>query len=159
VADQGSSNGSEFFKKDGGLAMSIITPTREYIAKIESTGLTQEPKQLSVTYRHRPAEATSVVWQQVDDILRHSLESLGFKQPDNLVTREQNIVPKPIDMVVVAPGIILCASEYKERFGGIELDEYRKRMSPEVFEVFVRYIGSIPGRSTLDVGTITAIPE
>jgi hypothetical protein len=139
--------------------MSVTTPTREYIAKIESTGLTQEPSQLSVTYRQRLTEATSIIWQQLDDILRHSLESSGFKQPDSLLTRKHTLAPKPIEMVVVAPGIIVRSSEYEERFGGIELDEYRKRMSPEVFEVFVRYIGSIPGRSTLDVGTITAIPE
>jgi|APFre7841882654_1041346.scaffolds.fasta_scaffold04800_4 hypothetical protein len=139
--------------------MSISTPTREYIAKVQSTGIAQEPNHVSVTYRHRIKETNSIIWQQVDDILRRSLESSGFKQPDGLVTGKHTLVPKPIEMVVVAPGIIVRASEYEERFGGIELDQYRKRMSPEVFKVFVRHIGSIPGRSTLDVSTITTIPE
>ncbi|MCJ7510611.1 MAG: hypothetical protein MUP14_06970 [Dehalococcoidia bacterium] len=59
----------------------------------------------------------------------------------------------------MAPGIMVRADEFEERYGGIDLQGLRSRMTPAIFKVFVRHIGSIPGRPDLDVDEISAIPE
>jgi hypothetical protein len=60
---------------------------------------------------------------------------------------------------VVAPGILVRGDEFEERYGGIDLEGLRGRMTPALFKAFVRHIGSIPGRPDLDVDKISAIPE
>jgi len=59
----------------------------------------------------------------------------------------------------VAPGILVRAHEFEERYGGIDLGALRSRMTPAIFKAFVRHIGSVPGRPDLDVDEISAIPE
>ena len=97
------------------------------------------------------------LWQQFDDAIRGGLERSGFPQPEEFK-------PEPerrgwLGAVVVAPGIMVRADEFEERYGGIDLQGLKARMTPALFKAFVRHIGSIPGRPDLDVDEISAIPE
>jgi len=95
--------------------------------------------------------------QQFDDAIRGSLERSGFRQPEVVEQREP--LRRTWGAVVVAPGILVRADEFEERYGGIDLQGLRSRMTPALFKAFVRHIGSIPGRPDLDVDEISAIPE
>ena len=61
--------------------------------------------------------------------------------------------------MVVAPGIVVGGEEYQQRYGGIDLEQYRQQMSPELFKAFVRHIGRIPGTPDLELGDIVTTPE
>lgn len=47
--------------------------------------------------------------------------------------------------VYVAPDLYVTRSEYQRRFGDIDLDYYRQRMTPAIFLAFVRHLGAVPG--------------
>jgi hypothetical protein len=98
------------------------------------------------------------VWQQVDSALRVGLANLGFPQTEVIdeLALPARVLPA---FIVVAPGIAVRADEYEERYAGIDLESLKSRMTPAVFKAFVRHLGSIPGRSDLDVGEIATIPE
>ena len=44
-------------------------------------------------------------------------------------------------MIEVCPGYEVTEDEYQERYDGIDLEHYRKNMTPELFAAFVRNIG------------------
>lgn len=117
------------------------------------SGLDLEAPYVSVDIQRRGMDR---VWQQINGILIESLERSGFHQPDEVI---EDTKPPPATWVTVAPGIIVRAAEYEERYAGIDLEGLRARMTPTLFEAFVRHIGSIPGRPDLDVDEMAAIPE
>ena len=98
------------------------------------------------------------VWAQFSEAVKYGAETLGFKQPNTEVGERQPVI-QAISGVVVAPGIMVSAAEYQERYGGIDLEALRKRMKPAVYRAFVRYIGSVRGGEDLDVTTISDIPD
>ncbi len=61
--------------------------------------------------------------------------------------------------VYVAPNYFVKKSEYQRRFGEIDLEYYRQRMSPELFTAFVRHMGVVPGSPGLDVVELTTLPD
>jgi hypothetical protein len=60
---------------------------------------------------------------------------------------------------MVAPGIVMSSDEYQERFQDIDLEQVRKRMNPEIFKAFVRYMGLIPGDPRVNIAQISSIPD
>lgn len=139
--------------------MSIGTPTVEQIVAMESSAPAQEANQISVKLRPGVRDTSSSVWRQIDDILSRSLERSGFRQPGEFAETRYSPPSKRMDAVVVAPGIIVWADEYEERYSGIELEGFRQQMSPGLFKAFVRHIGSIAGHPDLDISEITVIPD
>lgn len=121
----------------------------------------EEADKVSIKLRQAVAVGDSepLIWRQIDDILRSSLERSGFRQPDRLPTGEYLPPRKRGGAVVVAAGIMVWADEYEQRYNGIDLEGFRHRMSPELFKAFVRHIGSIPGHPDLDISAVTTIPE
>ena len=61
--------------------------------------------------------------------------------------------------IKVAPDYFVKKSEYQRRFGEVDLDYYRQRMSPKLFTAFVRHMGVIPGSPGLDVVELTTLPD
>ena len=99
----------------------------------------------------------SLAWRQINDILSSSLSESGFPQPVQTAVRDWRT---PLELpVVVAPGIVVGSEEYKQRYGSIDLEQYRQQMSPELFKAFVRHIGRIPGTPDLNLGDIVTTPE
>ncbi|MDO8532077.1 MAG: hypothetical protein Q7T26_07910 [Dehalococcoidia bacterium] len=109
---------------------------------------------------------SSYVNQQVGVILRETIhqtrERAGASKvryaslaeaPRTDISEERN------RSITVAPGIALSAEEYKQRYEGIDLERFKARMSPDLFRIFVRYMGAIPGQNKLDVNEIASIPE
>jgi hypothetical protein len=91
------------------------------------------------------------IWDQINRLLRSSLRRSGFPQPsEEQIRKSCEEIERP-SLIVVAPGIAVQASEYEERYVGIDLKYYREHMSPELFRAFVRRIGSIKGRPDLDI--------
>ena len=114
----------------------------------------------SITVRPESGERPSDLGRRFNDVLRGSLERSGFPQPGE----PEEFKPEPerrgwLGAVVVAPGIMVRADEFEERYGGIDLQGLKARMTPAIFKAFVRHIGSIPGRPDLDVDEISVIPE
>ena len=91
------------------------------------------------------AYSTSI-WQQINDILKKSFVSTV---PQKETTQQSKADMKP--HILVMPGMLLPYDEYKKRFGTIDLEHYRKGMSPDLFRVFVRHIGFITGLQKLDI--------
>jgi len=119
----------------------------------------QQGPDVSVLVRPRSETASPDVWQLFSDQLIQSVQGLGFRQPDVLIKESQPPPPSGRTPVVIAPGIMVRAEEYEERYGGIDLDGLKRRMTPAVFNAFVRHVGVIPGRPDLDVSRIVEIPE
>lgn len=117
------------------------------------SGLQVEAPYVSVAIQRQGMER---VWQQVNGLLIESLGRSGFPQPDEVIEDRR---PAPANWVTVAPGIMVRADEYEERYGGIDLEGLRRRMTPALFAAFVRHIGTVPGTPDLDVDEMTAIPE
>lgn len=57
--------------------------------------------------------------------------------------------------VIVAPGVAVSAQEYTERYEDVDIERFRLLMPPDVFKVWVRFIGLIAGVEDLDVNEIT----
>ena len=55
----------------------------------------------------------------------------------------------------VVTGLSLSDTEYAERFADLDLERYRREMAPEVFEAFVRFVGSMAGSPNLDIVKLT----
>jgi hypothetical protein len=61
--------------------------------------------------------------------------------------------------VMLVPGMAVRTDEYEERFGGVDLDRLRTRMTPELFAAFVRQVGTVTGRADMDVTDFADSPE
>ena len=61
--------------------------------------------------------------------------------------------------IKVAPDFYVKKSEYQRRFGEVDLEYYRQRMSPRLFRAFVRNMGAVPGSLGLDVVELTTTPD
>ena len=94
-------------------------------------------------------ESGTRMWEQINKIIASPLRPAGsgeFESRNN-------------SLVTVAPGIAMSAAEYHERFGDIDLEHFKGRMSPRAYGVLVRYMGLIPGDPDLDVTQIATMPE
>jgi len=131
--------------------MSIDTATIQHMRPSKP----RDVEEISVTFQPQIEDTGSLAWRQINDILYSSLTEFGFPQP-------AQTVPGPLELpaqTVVAPGIVVGGEEYKQRYGGIDLEQYRHQMSPELFKTFVRHIGRIPGTPGLDLSDIVTTPE
>jgi hypothetical protein len=129
-----------------------------------------EPSSREVAIYVAPSEAASGVfddarttrlWQQVDAILRRSL--VGDQARELLASasgRTEEGGGEDTGRRTVAPGIVVSSEEYERRFGGIDLDTFRRTMPAEVFAAFVRHLGAIDGRGDqTDVVEISSVPD
>ena len=92
-------------------------------------------------------------WQnEFDAALRNVLAEAGYRQPTEPVKEIPNAPPDP--WRIVAPGIAVRASEYAIRYGHLDLDGLRTRLTSEAFRAFVRHIGIFRGPEGLDVDQI-----
>ena len=133
--------------------MSIDTATKEHIQLSKPHDVEEIPVKLQTATN----DTNSLAWRQINEILSNSLSGAGFPQPVQTAVRDWRI---PLELpVVVAPGIVVESEEYKQRYGSIDLEQYRQQMSPELFKAFVRHIGRIPGTPDLDLGDIVTTPE
>jgi len=135
--------------------MSIDTAT---IERIQLPKL-REAEEVPVKFQPVIKDTSSLAWRQVNDILCSSLSEAGFPQP---VETTVGAWPLPLELpslIVVAPGIVVSGDEYEQRYGDIDLEQYKQQMSPELFKAFVRHIGRIPGTPDLDLADIVATPE
>lgn len=133
--------------------MSIDTATIQCIQLPKPRDVEEVP----VMFQPKIEDTNSLAWTQINDILINSLRNAGFPQPVQTAVRDWRT---PLELpVVVAPGIVVGSEEYKQRYGSIDLEQYRQQMSPELFKAFVRHIGRIPGTPDLDLGDIVTTPE
>ena len=109
-------------------------------------------EEVHVEFQSDAEEIGGLVWGQINDLLRGSLRRSGFPQPSEEHIRESWEEMERPSLILVAPGIAVQTSEYEERYGAIDLGYYREHMSPELFRAFVRRIGSVKGRTDLDIG-------
>jgi len=104
-------------------------------------------------------DTEELAWDRFNKVLHTSLGSSGFPQPMLFPAKQSYWENTRPELIVVAPGIAVQASEYEERFGGIDLEYYREHMSPELFKAFVRHIGAIRGRTDLNIGEFVTDSE
>jgi hypothetical protein len=120
------------------------------------------PKPSEEVYVEFPSEVEdsgTLIWDQINELLRTSLDRSGFPQPSvDVIQQGYREMERP-SLVVVARGIAVQAGEYEERYGSIDLKYYQEHMSPELFRAFVRHIGSIRGRPDLNIGEFVDTPE
>jgi hypothetical protein len=139
--------------------MSTATLVRDRIGVWSETHESEDLRP-SPSIRVQPEQAgRSDIWRQFREALRHGAELAGFPQPDTVDVGHRPPPNEWSTAITVAPGIIVRADDYEERYAGIDLQGLRARMTPEVFQAFVRYIGSVPGRGNLDVDLISDILE
>ena len=139
--------------RERGLAMSIDIMTIRRLPK------RSEVKEVPVEFRSEVEDSGTRIWDQINKLLRTSLHRSGFPQPSaDLIQQSYEEMERP-SLVVVAPGIAVQVGEYEERYGSIDLEYYRKHMSPELFRAFVRHIGSIKGRTDLNIAEFVDTPE
>lgn len=135
--------------------MSFDTATLERIELSKP----RDVEEFSVTFQPEFEDASSLAWRQINEVLSSSLRESGFPQPVETSARGW---PTPLELlisVVVASGIVVGGDEYEQRYGGIDLEEYRQQMSPELFKAFIRHIGCIPGTPDLELSDIVTTPE
>lgn len=130
-----------------------MSPTTLF-ANQEAFTETERTGEIIFQFKQDTIGDTSFLWQQVNDILRSSIERTDSKQE---TPQRSKISVKP--HILVAPGMLIPGDEYKRRFGTVDLEEYRRKMTPELFLVFVRHVGSIPGISKLDIEKLVSNPE
>jgi hypothetical protein len=105
------------------------------------------------------------MWRQVDGIVRATLGHSGAGQggaetyQPNEFSRRTPFDTGATHRITVAPGIVMSPDEYQERFQDIDLEQVRKRMNPEIFRAFVRYMGLIPGDPRVNIAQISSIPD
>ena len=118
-----------------------------------------EQPRVHIKVRAQEGDERADAWRQFNEGLIQSVELLELAPQEAIV---EGAEPTPTDgrrLVPVAPGIVVGAQEYEERYGGIDIEGLRARMAPAVFKAFVRHIGSVSGREDLDVDLISDIPE
>lgn len=128
--------------------MSIDTMTRSRLERHKPG----EVREFTVEFTPEVEDRVELAWRQINEVLNTSLKRSGFPQPIVSPLQRSYRDIERLELVVVATGITVQAHEYRERYGSIDLEYYRKRMSPELFKAFVRHIGSIRGREDLDIG-------
>jgi hypothetical protein len=105
------------------------------------------------------------MWEQVDGIVRTTLGHSGVRQRGAETYQPNGFFGRtPFETgathrIMVAPGIAMSSNEYQERFRDIDLEQVRRRMSPEIFKAFARYMGLIPGDPRLNIAEVSSIPE
>lgn len=136
--------------------MSNLTLARSRIGVIEDADVYEPSNFVSLTFQPRGQSAANEAWQQFNARLRGNLQRAGFPQPDEVM--EEGRSPTEA-WRIVAPGMIMRSNEYRERYGVIDLAALQNRMSPVVFEAFVRHIGIISGREQFDVEDLLEEPD
>jgi hypothetical protein len=126
--------------------MSIATMTSRRLPKPNVV------EEVHVEVRPDIVDSGTLVWGQVNELLRTSLDRSGFRQPNVELIEKGYGEMEGLSLIVVARGIAVEANEYEERYGGIDLEYYREHMSAELFRAFVRRIGSIKGRADMNIG-------
>lgn len=114
---------------------------------------------VSVEFQPAIEDTVSDAWRQINAILSDSLSESGLPQPGETADGDWRVPPESPVVIAVAPGIAVETDEYQKRYGSIDLEQYRQQMSPELFRVFVRHIGRIPGTPGLDLGDIVTTPD
>lgn len=84
---------------------------------------------------------------------------LGVLGQDGAAHSPDTSISAPQGGRLVAPGFLIPEAEYAERFADLPLEQYRIRMRPEVFDVFVRFTGLVAGAPNLDVVSLTEPEE
>jgi hypothetical protein len=135
--------------------MSINVMTSIHVQQPEQS----EVDKFSVEFPSGLEDTEELAWDQFNEVLRTSLGNSGFPQPTLFPIQKSDWEITRPELILVAPGIAVQASEYEERFGGIDLEYYREHMSPELFKAFVRHIGSIKGRPDLNISEFVDTPE
>ena len=113
----------------------------------------------SIDLRQETKETEVLIWQQVQDVLRATLWSTGLAEPYPSARQERTLSEIAFKRVTVAPGVLVSGHEYEERYGGFDVEQFKRQMSPELFKAFVRHIGVIPGDRDLDVNDLATIPD
>lgn len=133
------------------------------LTSVYSQTATQEPQpdnriEINV-YAETSDYNNSKMWRQLEAILAKSIVNSGLK----IVTIDKNRTTEekspPDNLILLAPGFALSKAEYMKRFGNIDLELYKKQMSPELFLAFIRHIGIINGNPTLDIVELTSSVE
>jgi hypothetical protein len=128
-------------------------------ASLQAPSATNRVVDVSNLIQDQDAGNTPSIWGQVDRLLRATEAS---RQLGHRVPMAQPGVPQTKEFQgwrAVAPGIMVSAAEYEQRFDGITLDAFRRTMTPSVFQAYVRFLGIIPGGSGLDVVEIARLPD
>ena len=118
----------------------------------------EQADQVEVQIDQEEPDRDSFFWRQINEVLTRSYIRSTSGWPEGISKRKLPGSPGP-PQVLVAPGILVRSNEYEQRYGGIGLEQLREQLSPELFKVFVRHIGSIPGDSNLDINFIATVPE
>lgn len=61
------------------------------------------------------------------------------------VGKRDAIAVGELGRILVAPGVTVGPDEYRARFVGVDLDGFRARVDPAVFQTFVRFFGQVTG--------------
>jgi len=131
----------------------MSTTTTIAFTGVISQGLAENKVTVEITPDEEKAH-DSVIWEQIQEILNQSLLNSGLTKQRVETTEPEK--EQTSGKILVAPGILMGNKEYEERFGNINLEYYRKQMPPELFKVFVRHTGSIPGKPKVDVVELTS---
>lgn len=138
----------------------MSTGTISLSLTVEPSVLSDDSPELTVRIGERSTP------QQFGDVVISAFRMAGFKPvslPEGaaLALRRKLTLglQDHLSMVLVAPGVLLPRSEYDIRYNGLDLDQFRRRMTPELFKVFVRYLGIIPGDARDDVNELAQSPE
>jgi len=62
-----------------------------------------------------------------------------------------------VTLIEILPGYAVTPEDYRHRFGGLALENFRDSMEPDVFAAFVRFVGCIPGHPHLDVTKLVEV--
>lgn len=100
---------------------------------------------------HETQENESELWKQINEIVENTI-SYSLPQSEFHELEERGTEGK----ILLAPGIAVSSSEYEKRYGSIEIERYKKQMSPELFKVFIRHIGAIHGTRKLNIDELTS---
>ncbi len=105
------------------------------------------------------AEDTGLsVWRQINAILNNSVRESGLLHTAEVSGVDKDAHLESPVLIAVAPGIAVETDEYQKRYGSVDLEEYRQQMPPELFKVFVRHIGRVPGTTDLNLGDVVSTP-
>jgi hypothetical protein len=140
------------------MSIDVMTITRGG-DHVDVSGFVQKgDSPVSVDFGHEET-GFDPLWKQVEDILKTTLGQTYIQKPEVSTIPPQSTDQMYIRRVLVAPNVSVRFEEYEQRYGGIDLEQLRQRMAPELYKAFVRHIGSIPGDPDLDINEITNIPE
>lgn len=140
------------------MSADVMTVTRG-ASHVDVSGFAQKgDNPVSVEFGHEDIDINPL-WQQVERILKTTLGQTHIQKPEVSIMSQGSMDQTYVKRVLVAPSISVRAEEYEQRYGGIDLEQLRQRMSPDLYKAFVRHIGSIPGDPGLDVSGITTISE